>query len=150
VTPAASGEPPIQFFVHQARAGEAGAREEFEQMLALLVQATSGHANLVYANPGDWGIDVLVGDLRGSVAIWQAKYYIGGVVSTHRRSIADSFGAAIKAARHNAYEVSRWVLCVPSSMDGPTRLWWTGWKAEREAATGVTMELWDETVLRSC
>jgi hypothetical protein len=65
----------ITFASHQARAGMAGASEDFEQMLGLLVRATSGEASLVFANPGDWGIDVLVGDLRGRVTVWQAKYF---------------------------------------------------------------------------
>jgi hypothetical protein len=148
VTLTASGEPPIQFHAHQARAGVAGAREEFEQMLALLVQATSGPANLVFANPGDWGIDVLVGDLRGSARIWQAKYYINGVIGSHRASIEKSFESAVTAAQRNGYEVAQWVLCVPSSMDAPTRRWWDGWKASREASTGIRIELWDENTLR--
>jgi len=65
-----SEEPMINFAVHQARAGSAGASEDFEQMLGLLVRATCGEANLVFANPGDWGIDVVVGDLRGRVTVW--------------------------------------------------------------------------------
>jgi hypothetical protein len=56
------GERPL----HQVRAGQAGASEDFEQMPGLLVRATSGReASLVFANPGDWGVDVLVGDLHG-------------------------------------------------------------------------------------
>jgi hypothetical protein len=71
-------QPMISFFAHQARAGAAGAREDFEQMLALLAQATLGEANLVFANPGDWGIDVLFGDLLGQATILQAKYFMPG------------------------------------------------------------------------
>jgi len=48
-------QPMINFFAHQTRAGAAGAREDFEQMVAQLVHATLGEANLVFANPGDWG-----------------------------------------------------------------------------------------------
>jgi hypothetical protein len=73
-----SGVPSINFFAHRVRAGD-GAWADFEQMLALLVQATEGHAHLIHSNPGDWGIDVLVGDMSGRVALWQAKYYINGV-----------------------------------------------------------------------
>jgi hypothetical protein len=53
--------------VHLAGAGWAGASEDFEQMPGLLVGLTSGEANLVFANPGDWGIDFLVGNLPGHV-----------------------------------------------------------------------------------
>jgi hypothetical protein len=45
-----------------------GRRERgFRADAGLLVRATSGDGNLVFANPGDWGIDVLVGDLNGRV-----------------------------------------------------------------------------------
>jgi hypothetical protein len=136
----------INFAVHQARAG-AGASEDFEQMLALLVQAIEGEANLVFANPGDWGIDVLVGDLQGSVSIWQAKYFARGVAESQKRQINDSFNSAMRAAAAHGYTVARWVLCVPSSMDAPTRQWWRDWKARHERDV-PTIELWDETELR--
>ena len=141
-------QPIISFFAHQARAGAAGAREDFEQMLALLAQATLGEANLVFANPGDWGIDVLFGNLNGQATILQAKYFVPGVTQHHRAQIKDSFESALRAALANEYAVTRWVLCVPSSMDGPTTQWWQGWKGERQRATGVRVELWDETRLR--
>jgi hypothetical protein len=86
----------ITFAVHQARAGQAGASEDFEQMLGLLVRATSGEANLVFANPGDWGIDVLVGDLRGRVTVWQAKYFVRGVGRSQRGQISASFESALR------------------------------------------------------
>jgi hypothetical protein len=138
----------INFSAHMMRAGQAGAREDFEQMIGLLVGAIYGEASLVFANPGDWGIDVLLGDLRGEAAIWQAKYFMPGVTADHRAQIKDSFASAMKAAAANGYVIARWILCIPSSMDGSTTKWWQGWKAEREQETGVTIELWDENRLR--
>jgi outer membrane protein assembly factor BamB len=67
-------------------------------MLGLLVRATSGEASLVFANPGDWGIDVLVGDLRGRVTVWQAKYFARGVGRSQQRQIEGSFASALDAA----------------------------------------------------
>ncbi|MEO3816555.1 serine/threonine protein kinase [Plantactinospora sp. B24E8] len=140
-------EPMINFSVHQARAGAAGAPEDFEQMLALLVQATSGEANLVFANPGDWGIDVLVGDLHGQVSIWQAKYFIRGVGESQRRQIEHSLRSALNAASADGHRIARWVLCIPSSMDAPTTRWWHRWRTERQRDV-PRIELWDETELR--
>lgn len=140
-------QPMINFSVHEVRAGE-GAWEDFEQMLALLVQATHGEASLVFANPGDWGIDVLVGNLRGRVTIWQAKYFVKGFGRSQQRQAADSFASALRAAGEHGYTVDRWVLCIPSSMDGPRKQWWQEWSAARHRETGVTIDLWDETGLR--
>jgi hypothetical protein len=138
----------INFHVHQVRAGSFGASEDFEKMLGLLVLATVGEANLVFANPGDWGIDVLVGDLHGQVTIWQSKYFIRGVDETQKSQIRESFESALRAAAAHGYTVGRWVLCIPSSMDGPAMHWWQGWRERRQRATGVQIELWDETRLR--
>ena len=110
----------ITFAVHQVRAGQAGASEDFEQMLGLLVRATSGReANLIFANPGDWGIDVLVGDLHGRVTVWQAKYFARGVGRSQQGQIRSSFASAVRAAADHGYALERWVLCIPASMDGP-------------------------------
>jgi WD40 repeat protein len=143
-----SDQPMINFAVHQARAGQSGASADFEQMLGLLVQAISGEANTVFANPGDWGIDVLVGDLRGRVTVWQAKYFIRGVGRGQWEQIRSSFGSALKAAADHGYTLERWVLCIPSSMDGPTLQRWQEWRADQQEKEGVAVGLWDETTLR--
>ena len=144
-----SGQSMISFAVHQVRAGQAGASEDFEHMLGLLVRATSGRdARLVFANLGDWGIDVLVGDLNGRVSVWQAKYFVRGVGSSQQGQIRSSFASAAKAAAAHGYVLDRWVLCIPASLDGPAAQWWQGWKARQERSSGAVVELWDETTLR--
>ena len=112
-------------------------------------RATSGsEARLVFANPGDWGIDVLVGDLNGSVSVWQAKYFVQGVDSSQKNQIRLSFASAVRAAAKHGYVLDRWMLCIPASLDGPTTQWWQGWQARQEQSSGVAIELWDETKLR--
>jgi hypothetical protein len=150
VTNLASGEPPINFAAHQFRAGNmAGARDDFEQMLAMLVAAIHPGARLIAANPGDWGIDVLVGDLSGVVVIWQAKYFWPAVTRSRQAQIRDSFNSAVTAAARNGYRVRQWVLCVPASMDAPTAQWWDRWRTRQQRETGVLIELWHETTLRT-
>jgi hypothetical protein len=138
----------INFSVHEARAGKSGAGEDFEQMLGLLVQATHGEARLVSANPGDWGIDVLVGDLHGQITVWQAKYFIREFAASQEDQVRKSFASALRAAGQQGHTVRRWVLCIPSSMDPKATRWWQGWKAARQRETGVIIDLWDETELR--
>jgi hypothetical protein len=150
VTNLASGEPPINFAAHQFRAGNiAGARDDFEQMLGMLIAAVQPGARLIAANPGDWGIDVLVGELSGLVMIWQSKYFWPSVTRSHQAQIRESFRSALTAAAGNGYRLRRWVLCVPSSMDAPTAQWWDNWRARRQRETGVAIEVWHETTLRS-
>ena len=147
--PLASGEPPINFAAHQIRAGNiSGAREDFEQMLAMLIAAIYPGARLIAANPGDWGIDVLVGDLAGLVVIWQSKYFWPAVTKHRQHDIRSSFASAVSNAEANGYRIRRWVLCVPCSMDGPTALWWDRWRARKHRETGIVIDLWHETALR--
>lgn len=138
----------INFSAHEVRAGKDGAREDFEQMIALLVQATHGEASMVFANPGDWGIDVLVGDLRGRVTIWQAKYFIRDFGESQMSQVRDSFASAVRHAAEHGYTVDRWVLCIPSSLDPHATRWWHHWKTARQRETGITIDLWHETKLR--
>ncbi|GGL00169.1 serine/threonine protein kinase [Mangrovihabitans endophyticus] len=147
--PIAAGEPPVNFAAHQIRAGSlAGAREDFEQMLAALVRAMHPAARRIAAHRGDWGIDVLLGELSGMVVIWQAKYFWPVVTAGAHRQIRGSFRSALTAAQGHGYQVGRWVLCVPAGLDAPTAQWWDRWSAHQRAATGVAVELWDDTVLR--
>ena len=141
--------PVINFAVHEVRAGKAGAREDFAQMIGLLVRATSGQeAHLTAEGPGDWGIDVLIGDLNTKVAAWQVKYFAAWAGKNRWTQVRDSFRTAVRYAGESGYTLEQWTLCVPSSMDGPTCQWWQAWKAEQEQATGTTIALWDETKLR--
>lgn len=144
-----SGEPPINFAAHQVRAGNiAGARDDFEQMLAMLLAAIYPGARAITANPGDWGIDILLGELSGLVVIWQSKYFWPVVGRSSQGQIRESFDAALAAAARNGYRLSQWVLCVPASMDPPTAQWWDNWRARRQRDSGVAIELWHENILR--
>jgi hypothetical protein len=140
----------INFVTHEVRAGQQGAREDFEQMLGLLVQATQGDAHLVFAHPGDWGIDVLVGDLNGQASIWQAKYFIREFKEAQKDQVRESFRSAMRESKSHGYAVDRWTLCVPISLDPSAMQWWQRWKAGREGEhPGLYVDLWDENRLRS-
>src|ERR1700760_2314199 len=118
----AAGEPPINFAAHQFRAGNlAGARDDFEQMLAMLIAAIYPGARAIAAHPGDWGIDVLLGELSGLVVIWQSKYFWPVVTRSAQAQIRESFDSALAAAERNGYAIRQWGLCVPSGMDPAPR-----------------------------
>src|SRR5450432_3669261 len=105
------GDPMINFAAHEDRAGRAGAWADFETMLGLLVAAVENtDAHLVYAYPGDWGIDVLVGSLNGMARVWQAKYFPNGATEHQQDQIRDSFASAVTAAQQHDYTVQEWVL----------------------------------------
>lgn len=143
-----SGEPMISFAVHQVRAGADGARDDFQLLVAQLVRAVSPGARVIAANPGDWGIDVLVGTLSGRVAVWQSKYFYPKTAKSHQHEIRSSFASALKSAEREGHVLKQWTLCIPSSMDGPTAKWWDGWKGRAQREHKLEICLWDETELR--
>ncbi|ABW10928.1 conserved hypothetical protein [Parafrankia sp. EAN1pec] len=144
-----AGVPRIDFRAHQVRTGTEGARHEFEQMIALLVQRTVGEARQIVASGGDWGIDVMVGDLGAKVTIWQAKYFIDGFGSGQLSQVKSSFGRACAGARQGGYKIERWVLCVPCDLTHKMLGSWQRWRDEQVARTGITIDLWDATALTS-
>lgn len=144
----AAGIPPIHFGVHEIRTGSTdGARADFEKMLAQLASATNPNVRMIAANPGDWGIDAFAGDLEGAVTVWQSKYFMPTTTTNHSQQIRESLASGLKAAAAIGYTIERWILCIPSSMDGPAAHWWDGWKKRQEKTHDITVELWDETEL---
>lgn len=143
-----AGVPPINFRVHELRTGSAdGARADFEEMLAQLAGATNPNARMIAANPGDWEIDAFAGDLGGTITVWQSKYFMPQTTTSQSDQIRDSLKNALKAAAANGHTITLWILCIPSSMDGPAANWWDGWKKRQEKAHGLVIELWDKTTL---
>ncbi|MFJ2193977.1 serine/threonine protein kinase [Kitasatospora sp. NPDC087861] len=116
-------------------------------MIAALAGATTPNVRMIAANPGDWGVDAFAGDLGGEITVWQSKYFFPVTKAAHKQSIRDSFASVMKAAAAQGHTVAIWVLCIPSSMDGPTAQWWDRWKPKQEKDHGVVIRLWDETAL---
>ncbi|MCM3924693.1 serine/threonine protein kinase, partial [Frankia sp. AiPs1] len=141
---------PVDFRVHGRRThSEAGARDDFEQMIAQLVDALYPDFRLMGANPGNAGIDIFLGHLDDRIIAWQAKYLLPLVRENHRAQIRDSFRAAVRKAREYGHGIDRWILCVPGSLDQPTAMWWDRWRREQQAATSIRIGLWDEVGLRA-
>ncbi|MET8112764.1 tetratricopeptide repeat protein [Streptomyces prasinus] len=145
---AAAGVPPINFRAHELRTGSIdGARADFEKMITALAGATIPNIRRIEANPGDWGVDAFAGDLDGAIIVWQSKYFMPVTTPSHSQQIRTSFASALKAARDNGFTIANWVLCIPSSMDGPAAKWWDRWKKKAEKDHSVVIQLWDETEL---
>jgi hypothetical protein len=141
-------QPMISFAGHEVRAGPGGSRDDFEQMIGLVVQAASDQDMRLSAAPAGWGTNALAGEQAGGVTIWQAEYLPQGVRHPQLNQITSDFTTAVNAAAGHGYPLKRWVLCIPSSMNGPATQRWHQWKADQASRTGLAIDLWDETVLR--
>jgi hypothetical protein len=140
----------IDFRIHAVRTGsdEAG-RVDFHRMLSALVGVTHPNATDIRPDPGDWGIDVLVGSLVESVMIWQSKYFYTEIGDSQKRQIRESFKSAVQNARDYDYTVESWTLCVACELSAPERLWWDRkvreWKKDYP---DMSFDLWDAPRLR--
>lgn len=127
--------------------GKEGARETFERLIAQLVRLRYRSVRRVDANPGDWGLDVIVGEIDGVVSVWQAKFFIDGVGKAQQAQIRESFKQVVDQAKARGFIVQAWTLCVPVDLDAQSLQWWQSWKKRQERDTKIRIELWDRTEL---
>jgi len=139
---------PFNFHELFGDGGEAGAREKFERLIVLLAYRRHGAMGML-ANPGDWGIDAFAGDLEGTIAVWQAKFFFDEVGDAQKQQIRDSFAAAFKAATEEGHTIDAWTLAIPIDFDAPATKWWQKWKRQEERENDVTIDLWSLTPLES-
>lgn len=140
----------IDFRVLISQAGsEEGARVFFQRLIASLVRLKYKDAREIRPNPGDWGIDVIVGKLTDMSLIWQAKYFIDGVGEAQKGQIRESFTTLMKKAEEKRFIVNAWTLCIPCNLSADETQWWEGWKKRNSKKYRVKIELRDETALRS-
>ena len=127
--------------------GKDGARQKFERLIAQLVRLQFRTVKRVEANPGDWGLDVLVGEIDGVISVWQAKFFIDGFGKPQQAQVRESFTQVVKQSEKQGFSVDAWTLCVPVDLDADNLKWWTTWKRKKERETKIRIELWDRTEL---
>ena len=132
------------------RAGsKEGARPLFQDLIAQLVNVKHGDVRQVAANPGDWGLDCIVGSLNGLLFNWQAKFFIDGVGTAQQQEIRESFKQFVTKAKEEGYTPGGWTLCIPVDMDAPMTKWWDAWSKRQEKETGFAIHLWGATRLET-
>src|SRR3954467_1973383 len=90
--------------------GKPGGQKRFEDLIVDLVGALHPTARSIEPNPGDWGIDVIVGSLTGGsdVHIWQAKYFIDGCGRSQEGQIRGAYKQAVAKAKEKKYKLISW------------------------------------------
>ncbi|HEV3166811.1 MAG TPA: hypothetical protein VGZ22_22480 [Isosphaeraceae bacterium] len=145
-----SGLPKVNFLALVLKAGtKEGARPLFQALIAQLVNVKHGTVRQVTPNPGDWGLDCIVGALNDLLFNWQAKFFIDGVGGVQQQEIRESFNQFLSKAKQEGYTPGGWTLCVPVDMDAAATKWWDTWKKKMEKEHEIPMFLWDATQLES-
>lgn len=127
--------------------GKEGARTTFQRLIAQLVALSYKGVKMLDAKSGDWGLDVIVGEIDEILSVWQAKCFVDGVGETQKNQIRESFSQVMKKAQEEGFSVDVWTLCIPVDLDPDVLKWWTGWKKRLEKEHDVRIELWDRTGL---
>lgn len=140
----------IDFRVHAIAAGsDDGGRVLFQRMLCELVAVEYKTATEIRPDPGDWGIDVIVGSLAESILIWQSKYFYDRIGDSQKAQIRESFASAMKHAKANDYRIDAWTLCVACELSAPEKKWWdTKVREWSKTYPDVVFDLWDAPRLR--
>jgi hypothetical protein len=131
----------ISFHQLIGKGGKDGARADFEHLIGQLVGLRYTGIRIVEANPGDWGLDVTVGEIDGVMSVWQAKFFIDGVGDSQKPQIRESFKQVVAKAKDKGFRIDAWTLCVPVNLDAEALTWWTKWKKAKEKETGIKIEL---------
>jgi hypothetical protein len=127
--------------------GKEGARTKFERLIAQLVGLRHQGMKMLEAKGGDWGLDVIVGEIDDVISVWQAKFFIEGVGDKQKEQIRKSFNQVVGKAKEQGFTVDVWTLCIPIDLDPAGLKWWTGWKKRQEKDHGLRIELLDRTGL---
>ena len=106
--------------------GIEGARANFEIVCERLFRKLYANIDVkqIEANPGDEGIDILVGKLSNSPTNIQCKFFLGVIGKSQKQQITDSFHRAIKSDK---YQLSQWILCIPTTLTFKCVEWWEKW-----------------------
>ncbi len=107
-----------------------GARANFEVLCESIFRRRYKDLSvqIIRADPGDEGIDIIIGDLYDNPTIIQCKFFIENIDESQREQIRKSFNRAINSEK---YKLKRWYLCVPTTLSFKEYEWWCKWKAKQ-------------------
>lgn len=128
---------------------EAAARTRFQRLVTDLVMVRSPAASeIAYPGGGDWGIDTYVGNLDNKIAVWQSKFFMTWG-NTQQGEIRSSFKQVTDKAKQQNFEITAWTLCVPSILPPDQQRWFDGWSRRQTKKTGIRINLWNGSYIRS-
>jgi hypothetical protein len=115
----------------------AGARNKFESICETLFKQIypDKYVKTVKANPGDEGIDVLIGEIgMESIDVIQCKFFPNSFDQSQKAQIKKSFNTALDSTK---FDVKSWSLCIINVFDIDQHIWWNKWKNEEIIKRGL-------------
>lgn len=115
--------------------------ENFEMLCAQLVELEVGDACRIRCNPGDKGIDILVGNVEDLSQVFQCKYFIDGVGKSQRDQIRESFWRV-----NSEFHPKKWTLCLPIDLSIDEQQWFQRFR-RMYGSFDEKIDCWGETKL---
>lgn len=112
--------------------GVAGAREQFEKLVAALVESEEDSARRMEVSQGDGGIDIYVGDWSQPIDVYQAKFFPNELGDPQKNQIRSSFR---RCESDNRFSCKTWTLCLPRDMTVEETSWFDGWATKQTRIT---------------
>ncbi len=119
-----------------------GARSYFEEFISEFLRIKYKYNSSIRTlrkNPGDWGIDVILGNLDNFNIIWQCKFFHDKLGTSQKAQIRGSYNDLLKNSREKGFKIYRWVLCIPIDLDPKEYKWWKKWKEKMEKQDNITI-----------
>jgi hypothetical protein len=128
-----------------------GAEHCFEEVVSTILRATIAEAKRVRVYRGDGGVDTFTGTwgALGELDVYQIKYFITQWKSSQRQQIRDSYQTA---ARNPDYNLSKWILVVPTNLTSKDHKWFDEWRNRQKHQIEVIngSDLTDRLQLPQC
>lgn len=120
-----------------------GSREYFEKFTLSYLKIKYKYRKTLIKkfrkNPGDWGIDVLCGELDNENFIWQCKFFPDKVGESQKAQIRRSYRRAIEKSREKHFRIVKWILCIPIDFGADEYQWWSKWKKEKQERDEISI-----------
>lgn len=126
--------------------GVAGARDQFDDLVAKLVMGEYPKADKVRVFKGDGGIDSHVGNLTDpdGIDVFQAKFFPQGVGESQKAQIRDSFKRAVEST---IFKTKAWTLCLPIDLGTEEKAWFEKWRKDQASFGIVIQDVWGASKL---
>ncbi|HYH98771.1 hypothetical protein [Hyalangium sp.] len=119
---------------------EDGARVVFAHLVNRCVASIHPLARQVRPDPGDEGIDTFVGEFKGELRVWQAKYFCEGVGDSQQKQIRQSWKKCSESPHFT--NLVQWTLCIPTALSIKEEEWWQKWRKQQSVKAKCQIDLW--------
>lgn len=108
-----------------------GARANFEVACYNLLwkKFSDKEVYRIEPNPGDDGIDIIVGDITKNPDIYQCKFFLEKIDDSQKDQIRKSYKKAIESKKYN---LKSWTLLIPKVFTTDELKWWYNWKSKQK------------------